>query len=484
MPIAPNDLRWHDHVDVGIIGAGGCGLTAALAAAHPELRVVVWEKAKAAGGNTNLTDGAIPAAGTAYQRDAGLTDTAQDFARDVLAHNHERSDPALTHRLCEASAPLIEWLTERHGLALELERYILRAGHRQYRMHAVVTRTGQALVEHLLGRASKQASVTVRLATPVLHLWQDESGTVIGAQIKSPKKSATNVRCAAVILANDGFGGNAELVAQRCPAIAGAPYAGSATDRGDALLWGQELGAACEHLDAFHAHPIVAVGSNYVLPSALLSLGAIIVNQRGERFANESDDLARVALRVRAQPGQLAYLLFDARMLKQAQQHDPRFEKEIVPRTLRRGADLADLSKQFQLDAAAVENTVAAVNAALGHGADAFGRTLSNEPMQAPFYAARVTGALLATQGGLRIDTGARVLRADGVAIKNLYAGGGAAVGLSGPGGEGYLPGMGLLCALAWGKIAGEEAAYAVLAARAAAAAETTATTIEPSPSA
>ncbi|HUI28107.1 MAG TPA: FAD-binding protein, partial [Candidatus Kryptonia bacterium] len=461
MPIASPDLRWHDHVDVGIVGAGGCGLTAALAAAHPELKIVVWEKAKIAGGNTNLTDGAIPAAGTAYQRDAGLTDTAEDFARDVLAHNRERSDPALTRRVCEISAPLIDWLSERLGLTLELERYILRAGHRQYRMHAVASRTGQALVEHLLHRTGRHAGITTRLATPVLQLWSNEAGDIVGVQIKLPKKSATNIRCGTVILANDGFGANAELVAQHCSEIGGAPYAGSVTDRGDALQWGFELGAATEHLDAFHAHPIVAVGSNYVLPSALLSLGAIIVNQRGERFANESDDLARLALQVRAQPGHLAYLVFDAHMLKLAQQHDPRFEREIVPRTLRRAVDLADLAKQFQLDAGALGVTVAVYNAALGRGPDGFGRSLGNEAMAAPFYGARVTGALLATQGGLRIDTSARVVRPDAKPISHLYAGGGAAVGLSGPGGEGYLPGMGLLCALAWGKIAGEEAARA-----------------------
>jgi flavocytochrome c len=477
MAIASPDIRWHDQVDVGIVGAGGCGLAAALAAAHTDLKVAVWEKAKVAGGNTALTDGAIPGAGTRFQRDAGLIDTAEDFARDVLAHNGGRSDLALTHRICEASAPLVEWLSDRTGLALELERYILRAGHRQYRMHAVVSRTGQALIDHILHYAAKQRTITVRLGAPVLQLWSDSNGAVMGAQVKLPKKAATNVRCGTVILASDGFGANTEMVAQHCPAISGAVYAGVATNTGDALRWGLDLAAGAEHLDAFHAHPIVAVGSNYVLPSALLSLGAVIVNQNGARFANESEDLARLAQRVRAQPGRLAYVVFDARMLKLAQQHDPRFEREIVPRTLRRAADLADLAKQFQLDAGALTATIDAYNQAIGRGPGAFGRIVAEvPPMQPPFYGARITGALLATQGGLKIDTSARVVRDDGTPVPNLYAGGGAAVGLSGPGGEGYLPGMGLLCALAWGKIAGEEAARAVLTARAATVADATPT--------
>ena len=110
MPIVSSETRWHDEVEVGIIGGGGCGLAAALAAARAGAKVVVWEKAKTAGGNTALSDGAIPAAGTRFQRDAGIVDTPEDFARDVLAHNGGRSDAALTHKVCDVSAPLIEWL--------------------------------------------------------------------------------------------------------------------------------------------------------------------------------------------------------------------------------------------------------------------------------------------------------------------------------------------------------------------------------------
>ncbi len=468
MSLATPETRWHDEVDIGIIGAGGCGLAAALAADHPDLRVAVWERAKIAGGNTALTDGAIPAAGTRLQREAGLADTAEDFARDVFEHNGDRSDPALTRRLCASSAELIEWLSDRVNLVFELEHYILRTGHRQHRMHVVAGHTGSALVEHLVSRLGRQSNAALRLGAPVLELWHDADGAVLGLQVRLPKKSPTNVRCRTVILACDGFGANDELVKQHCPGIAGAAYAGVAGQKGDALRWGAEVQAACEHLDAFHAHPTVAVGSNYVLPSTLIGLGAVIVNQQGKRFADEAGDLAAVAERVRAQPGRLAYEVFDARILKIAQQHDPRFEREIVPRTLRRGADIGSLANQFQLDPAALAATIADYNATVGRIAGTFGRLIAGEPMVPPFYGARVTGALLATQGGLKIDTAARVLRADGTPVPNLYAGGGSAVGLSGPGGPGYLPGMGLLCALGWGKIAGEEAVRAVLTARAA----------------
>ena len=79
--------------------------------------------------------------------------------------------------------------------------------------------------------------------------------------------------------------------------------------------------------------------------------------------------------------------------------------------------------------------------------------------LKAPYCAVKVTGALFHTQGGLAIDRAARVLRQDGTPFPNLFAAGGAAVGVSGSGAAGYLSGNGLLTATVFGRIAGEAAA-------------------------
>jgi fumarate reductase flavoprotein subunit len=76
-----------------------------------------------------------------------------------------------------------------------------------------------------------------------------------------------------------------------------------------------------------------------------------------------------------------------------------------------------------------------------------------------PYCAARVTGALFHTQGGLAIDRAGRVLRRDGTPLPNLFAGGGATRGVSGSAIWGYLSGIGLLTAVTLGRIAGTNAA-------------------------
>jgi fumarate reductase flavoprotein subunit len=71
----------------------------------------------------------------------------------------------------------------------------------------------------------------------------------------------------------------------------------------------------------------------------------------------------------------------------------------------------------------------------------------------------KVTGALFHTQGGLAVDANARVLDGVGRPLPNLWAGGGAARGLSGAHAWGYLSGNGLLSAIALGRLAGRGAA-------------------------
>ena len=101
---------------------------------------------------------------------------------------------------------------------------------------------------------------------------------------------------------------------------------------------------------------------------------------------------------------------------------------------------------------------------AAGEATDPFGRDFTTRPaLRPPYCAVKVTGALFHTQGGLVVDTEARVCDAEGRPLPNLFAGGGAACGVSGAHAWGYLSGNGLLTAVTLGWIAGRAAASAVM---------------------
>ncbi len=131
---------------------------------------------------------------------------------------------------------------------------------------------------------------------------------------------------------------------------------------------------------------------------------------------------------------------------------------------MRRGQTAAELAATCGLPPAVLAATIEeSRRLAAGQGDDGFGRDFTTKPpLEAPFVAVKVTGALFHTQGGLVVDAKARVLTKGGTALPNLFAAGGAARGVSGPKDWGYLSGNGLLTAVALGRIAGREAARKV----------------------
>ena len=97
-------------IDVLVAGAGACGLIAALRAKQSGASVAVVEKLDRFAGNTSLSCGSIPAAGTRKQREAGVQDSVETMIADMerVSGPHEASH--LTRLLASRSAELVDWL--------------------------------------------------------------------------------------------------------------------------------------------------------------------------------------------------------------------------------------------------------------------------------------------------------------------------------------------------------------------------------------
>ena len=429
-------------------------MVAALAASRRGGRALVLEKGGEPGGNTALSTGLIPAAGTRFQREAGIIDdTPGMMAEDVFDKNKHQSDTVLTNHLCETSAGLVEWLVDEVGCELMCYTDFLYPGQTRFRMHGPPQGYGAKLVRQLADAVWNDPLVELRFDTPVRGLVLD------GDKVVGVRTDEHVIEADAVILALDGFGGNPEMVRERIGAeVADAHYFGSPNNVGDGMRWGVAAGAATEHLDAYQGHGSVAVPDGPLVTWGLVTNGAILVNRHGQRFGDESRGYSEFAREVLAQPGGEAWEVFDERV------HDAsrgtRFEEVISAGKVVRAETLEELAAALGLPADELEVTLRSVNGVAGgeeadpFGRDSFAAGLSNPP----FYGIHVCGALFHTQGGLKVDTSARVLRSDSSPIPGLYAAGGTAVGISGRGAEGYLAGNGLLAALGLGKIAGEAA--------------------------
>ena len=149
--------------------------------------------------------------------------------------------------------------------------------------------------------------------------------------------------------------------------------------------------------------------------------------------------------------------IFDARIHALALEFED-YRQAQAAGAVKKAADEAALAGALGLPEAALGETLAAARSS---ARDPFGREFGDKPALAPpYYAIKVGAALFHTQGGLAIDISARVLRKGAAAaLPNLFAGGGAACGVSGPEVWGYSSGNGLLTAVMLGRVAGESAA-------------------------
>ncbi|MBL8343893.1 MAG: FAD-dependent oxidoreductase [Rubrivivax sp.] len=461
-------------VPVAIVGAGACGLTAAIFLREAGIDCALLERDATPQGSTALSSGFIPAAGTRVQREAGvLDDDAARFAADIQAKAHGTAAPHLVAAYAEAVAPALDALQQRHGLAFELLDGFLYPGHSRRRMHTLRERTGAALVAALHAAAERAGAMVVPEAL-ACELWCSGQGgevagdgggqggerregrldrggddaprahaptpapRILGVGYRRPDGRIEHLACRALLLACNGFGGNTAMVREWLPEMRDAVFGGHAGNDGSAIAWGRALGVGLADLGGYQGHGSWAVPQGALITWALMMEGGIQVNARGERFHDETAGYSEASVQVLAQPGGVAWNVFDDRLLALGRTF-PDFVAAETAGAVRHAADAHALAALIGCAPGAIAATLAS--------------TL--RPLAAPYHAIRVTGALFHTQGGLCIDARCRVLRAaDQAPFPNLLAAGGAARGVSGNAVWGYLSGNGLLSAVAGGHIA------------------------------
>ena len=443
-------------VDAVVAGAGAAGLSAAIAAAQAGRSVLVLEQSETFrdGCCTSMSTAMIPAAGTRWQREAGVDDAAATFAADIERKTKGGAEPDVTRALTEVGPALVDWLADRCAVPLELVTDLLYPGHTRLRCHTVPDRSGSTLLRHLLEQAQRSDGLELVAPMRLVDVELDAAGAVRAAIAETPDGARERVETRSVVLATCGFGANEELVRRYCPEIVGGLYHGGDGANGDGLLIGQRLGADTAYLDAYQGHGSVADPHSVIVTWATVVHGGVIVNARGERFGDESTGYSEFARQVIAQPGAHAWTVIDER-IEATLEPFADWQRLRAAGAVRRAGDVSELAALIGAQPAVLAATLAAADACARAGApDPFARTGWEAPLQAPYLAVRITGALFHTQGGLRTDGEARVLAA-GRPIAGLYAAGGAAQGISGHGADGYLAGNGLLGALGLGYLAG-----------------------------
>ena len=444
-------------VDLVVAGAGAAGLAASIAAADGGASVLLLEARETfrEGSNTAMSTSMIPAGGSRWQEDAGIDDSPDLFYEDLMAKTKGTVDPVVARSLVEVAPTLVAWLADDCSVPLELVTDITYPGTSRQRHHSVAERAGTVLHGHLLAAAAHRQNITMAVPSRLVAIEEAPGGW--SATTERPDGSGEAIVTGAVVFATNGFGANEAMVQQYIPEIADGLYFGGDGSTGDALMIGVALGADTGFLGAYQGHGSVATPHGVLLTWTTMTNGAILVNARGERFQNETIGYSESAVHVLNQQGQFAWAIYDEVIHDKALPFKD-YRDLVEMGGVRWADDVAGASAIIGCKQEHVEATMENVSAFAAGREDPLGRADWGHVPEPPLALVKVTGALFHTQGGLRVDGRAAVLR-NGEPIPGLFAAGGAAAGVSGEHASGYVSGNGLLSALGLGYLAGRSVA-------------------------
>ncbi len=287
-------------------------------------------------GSTALSAGLIPAAATRFQSALGIADSPAQFAADINKKAHDEADGRIVDTVARAAGPTIEWLADRYGLPFSVVNDFDYPGHGARRMHGLPSRSGAELIDRLR-QAVDEAAIPLIVNATATALYADDERVVRGVEITRPDGASDDLGCQALILACNGYGGAADLVARHIPEMRGAYYFGPPGNRGDAVLWGEALGAKLVHMSGYQGHGSVAHPHGILVTWAVIMEGGFQVNVSGQRFSDESQGYSEQAAVVLAQPEHIAFDIFDERIAAVARQFEDFRQAEVCRRGDRGG---------------------------------------------------------------------------------------------------------------------------------------------------
>lgn len=408
-----------------------------------------------------MSQGLFCAAGTRSQQEHGIDDNADIFFDDIMAKTKGLADPVIARTLAANSAPVLEWLRDVHGLPWELDtRFRASYGNSRQRVHGWPEHSGMDMVQWL-HRRMNDASIDVLMQTRLVDIFMDE-GRVVGAALERADGVIEHVGCDSLIIACGGFGANRAMTNLHMPETATLRFNGHEGSLGEAIEIAARLGAAQGDMGSYQGYAMLTDPQGISVPPPVLIEGGLIVNKSGDRFTDESHDIAGMVHPLSVQSDGMGWVIYDAEIESRCALI-PELVQLMALNAQKEADSIAELARLTGTDPARLNAAIGeAQKVADAHGTDSFGRVWADGRVpRAAFRALKVTGALYHTQGGLQIDESARVLRPDGTAFPNLFAGGGSARSVSGPSSWGYLPAMGLTTAVVLGCLAGRAAASA-----------------------
>ena len=433
--------------DIAIVGAGACGLAAAVTAAEAGAKVIVFEKQKSPGGSGNFFNGTF-AVESRLQREKFIMYTRDEAFRAIMEYTHWKANGRLVRAIVDESAATIEWLMSE---GVEIVDVITNMPYTEPTYHYIKGH-GAAAVMTLTTRA-KEKGVDLRLGVPVTSLIK-EGGRITGL-IAEEDGEELEVSAKAVIIASGGYANNKEWIKKYHGFELGVnlfPF-GNVDKMGDGIRMAWETGAASEGLNALEIISFGPLGAEFDMMNDLevaASQPDLWVDPKGRRYCDEGVcfyDTSGGNVNARYLEGCTFRILDDAiihRLETYGVEKEGAMERKpgarlmgirkVLDAALERGSSevfagdsVEALAEKMGVDPAVLKSTVETYNGycAKGHDAEFAKKPIYLRPLTGPkYYAVKARTIMLGTKGGIRVSEKLEAVDKKDNPVKGLYAGG------------------------------------------------------------
>ena len=447
--------------DVVVVGAGGSGMAAAMAANQAGANVIIVEKAASVGGSSVMSMG-MGAVGSSMQAESEMGNfTVSQWMSDWMDQQNYMVSAPMIYKYMTESGKTVDWLLE-NGVELDytgheqgalkddpIATYHLWSGDGlaaalQKNLERIVENGGQAYLE------TSGKSVIM------------EDGMARGIVAEQADGTTLNIHADAVVLCTGGYGASQEMIEDVLGFKVNGINSGGQT--GDGIRMGVEAGAATEGMENVEFHGVaipdeykpagLAFGARDLVGLLVQEPSGLWVNVDGYRFTNENIcyDTAYLG-NIASRQGDHYYCVINQGIVdaweKEGQASlgrvtantgfgplavDEPWEglSEALDTYMATGgvikADTLDeLAERAGINADNLKATFEAYNAACTNGADDYmGKPAEflTAMEEGPYYAIVGRSSELCTLGGLKVSTDLQVIDTENKVIPGLYSAG------------------------------------------------------------
>lgn len=449
-------------VELLIIGSGAAGLSCAVRAAELGVKsILLAEKEPLIGGSSKMCGGHFSVADTEYQRINHVKDSSELFYRDLIQAGGGKNDPSLVQKFVEAGRAQFDFLYKNNIKPMSLWA---SGGSDIPRGHVF---NPQEIVFFLLDKA-RNANVRIVPSVRAVGIALNPASQAMTVTLEHLGQRL-KVKTAVTVLASGGFANNRKMLQEYLNDLENIQVFSGNGNTGDGHKIGLELGG--QLIDTEFIKPSYGFIKNAADPNDFTMIfygGAVILNQDGHRFVNESISYKDIGLIALQQTNGRSFIVFDENIrLRQLESRPP--EAKLWENLNKHSSHvffadtIAEAARRAGLHPINTEKTIRDYNEMVEQGMELpFGRkSLSGgfgKPVKIerpPFYVMPASSGIMGTYCGLKVNDRTQLLRSNGQIIPNVLAAGEIMGGVHG---ENFTPGCGFGKALAFGRVAGETA--------------------------